>query len=485
MPISNQGERADGWSPHSWRLKSVHAQKIEYPDNDALEKVCHNLEGLPPLVSAAQIEEARDLFAAAARGERFIVQGGDCAESFEDVKNEIIESKVLLLLQQKNLIESKLLMPVTGVGRIAGQYAKPRSAPMETLADNTIVPAFRGHIVNGTGIHNRNPDPGRLLQGYFYSAVTLNAISNIESPTSSAPTTQPGTPSSSSSSRRDLICEPKLCAKEIITSHEALLLPYESSLTRGRYCTSGSFLWVGERTRQLDGAHVEFLRGLRNPIGIKLSSKTSPVDLIALLNKLSPDGADSPGKLTLITRLGASNVKSALPPLIKAVQSTRHQPLWMSDPCHGNTATAGKDKVKTRCATTMLDEAQQTYAVHRSLGSRLGGLHLEQTGEGVAECVEHISLGTGDLSLGVNYRTLCDPRLSREQALLFVERFAEYVQALELEKNVHDATEARDEHRDKESIGQGLPTGTSPFVDDHMEELAAFAWQPPLLATMA
>ena len=431
-----QDGRADGWSPHSWRLKPVHAQKVEYSDNDALDQVCHKLDGLPPLVSATQIEEARNLFAAAASGERFIVQGGDCAESFEDVKIGIIESKISLLLEQANLIESKWLLPVTCVGRIAGQYAKPRSAAMEVLADNTIVPAFRGHNINGTEIRERSPDPNRLLQGYFYSATTLNAIAIIGSQISSAQTTREGTPTSDSSIQTDLNSNGNSSAAGILTSHEALLLPYESALTHDRYCTSGAFLWVGERTRQLDGAHVEFLRGIRNPVGIKLSPKTSPADLVAILDTLSPGSDAPPGKITLITRLGASNVKYALPPLIKAVQATRHQPLWMCDPCHGNTATVGREKIKTRYAMTMLDEAQQTYAVHRSLGSRLGGLHLEQTGESVVECVEHIAFGTSNLSLGVNYRTLCDPRLSREQALLFVERFTEYMLAFESERNI-------------------------------------------------
>ncbi|KAI4176404.1 MAG: hypothetical protein LQ343_001144 [Gyalolechia ehrenbergii] len=480
-------QKSDGWSPQSWRLKTVHAQEIEYRDQTALDKVCRNLEGLPPLVSPAKIEEARELFAGAAKGERFIVQGGDCAESFQDVKLDIINSKTSLLLEQADIIESKLLLPVTCVGRIAGQYAKPRSNPTEILADRTTVSTFRGHNINGTGVDERNPDPDRLLQGYFYSAVTLNTISVIGSQNNSAETTRPATPASELSTRKDYFAKPTFYPKGILTSHEALLLPYESSLTRGRYCTSGAFLWVGERTRQLDGAHVEFLRGLRNPIGVKLSSKTSPAELIALLDILSPDRVEEAGKLTLITRLGASNVKSALPPLIKAVQASGHQPVWISDPCHRNTATAGKEKMKTRCAMTMLDEAQQTYTVHRSLGSRLGGLHLEQTGESVVECVEHIAMGTGDLSLGVNYRTLCDPRLSREQALLFVERFTDYVRGSQVEETMHKVIEQEDtEHLSEEARNRRLSVSAEfPFVEDHPEELAAFAYQPPLLATLA
>ncbi|KAL8687987.1 MAG: hypothetical protein Q9218_005991 [Villophora microphyllina] len=491
---SMHDDKPDGWSPRSWQSKPVQ-QGVDYRDKNALEKVCRNLEAMPPLVSPAQIEEAREAFASAAKGERFIIQGGDCAESFEDVRLDIINSKTSLLLEQADFIESKLMLPVTCVGRIAGQYAKPRSNPKETLSDGSTVNAFRGHIINGTELDQRSPDPNRLLHGYFYSAVTLNAISVIESQNNSAEATRPATPVNGSLAREDSIAKPTFAPREILTSHEALLLPYDSSLTRGRYCTSAAFLWVGERTRQLNGAHVEFLRGIRNPIGIKLSAKASPNEVVALLDALSPiAGSSEPGKFTLITRLGASNVQSALPALINAVQASGHQPLWMSDPCHGNTAIAGAEKIKTRCATTMLDEALQTWDVHRAHGSYLGGLHLEQTGEGVIECVEHIAVGTGDLSLGVNYRTLCDPRLSREQALLFVERFAEYVHEAGLgerahgeiveEKIVEKTVELLNE---KQAAIESVVVLDDEFVADHPEELAAFAYQPalPLLPLVA
>ena len=422
----------DDWHPQSWRLKTTNAQEVEYHDRKALEKVCCDLEALPPLVGPAQIERARELFAKAARGERFIMQGGDCAESFEDVRLDIIESKASLLARQASLIESNLLVPVTCVGRIAGQYAKPRSNTTETLADGTIVPAFRGHNVNGIGLDQRNPDPKRLLLGYLYSAATLNTLSVIGSQETSAESTRVASPVGSLSGRGS---PSNPSSRDIFTSHEALLLPYESSLTRGRYCTSAAFLWVGERTRQLDGAHIEFLRGLRNPIGIKISAKTAPTELVALLDRLCPSKSSDPGHITLITRLGAQHVHSALPALIEAVQRSGHRPVWICDPCHGNTVTTKEHSIKTRCAVTMLDEAQQTYAVHRSLGSRLDGLHIEQTGESVSECVEHVAVGTGSLSLGVNYRTLCDPRLSQEQAVLFVERFTDFVQDFKLEKD--------------------------------------------------
>ncbi|KAL8736862.1 MAG: hypothetical protein Q9181_002253 [Wetmoreana brouardii] len=475
----------DYWSPQSWRSKAIYAQGVEYHDKSALDKVCRNLEGLPPLVSPAQIEEARERFAGAARGERFIMQGGDCAESFEDVQLDIINSKTSLLAEQAGLIESKLLLSITCVGRIAGQYAKPRSNPTETLANGTTVLAFRGHNINGSGLDQRRPDPDRLLYGYFYSAVTLNTVSVFGSPSNSAQITPTASSAVDLSIGKNSLAEPICHPIAILTSHEALLLPYESSLTRGRYCTSAAFLWVGERTRQIDGAHVEFLRGLRNPIGVKLSSKVSASELVALLDRLCPDNTGEPGRITLITRLGASNVKTALPPLVKAVQASGHQPLWMSDPCHGNTVTAEEGSIKTRCAMTILQEAQQTYAIHRSCGSRLGGLHLEQTGESVTECVEHIALGTGDLSLGVNYRTLCDPRLSREQAILLVERFTDYVRKFDLEQEPRELVERKVEHCSEQEKVNSLSVGEVPFVEDHPEELAAFAYQPLLLPGVA
>ncbi|KAL8860186.1 MAG: hypothetical protein Q9178_003450 [Gyalolechia marmorata] len=384
---------ADHWSSQSWQSKAINAQTVDYRDKSALDKVCRSLQQLPPIVSPAQIEEPRGLFASAAKGERFILQVGDCAESFEDVQLDITNSKTSLLAEQADIIKSRLVLPVTCVGRIAGQYAKPRS-------------------------------------------------------------------------------NPRFC---FLTS----------SLIRGRHCLSAAFHWVGERIRQLDGAHVEFLRGLRNPIGIKLSSEASPEELVAFLNRLCPDKTGENGRFTLITRLGALNVEAALPPLIKAVQASGHQPVWMCDPCHGNTFTTADGKIKTRCAMTIRQEAQQTYAVHRRSGSRLGGLHIEQTGKSVTECVEHIDAWTGQLSLGVNYRTLCDPRLSREQAILLVARFADDAKVFDLERNTHMAFEQGDELCGEKEIVDDTAVVDMPFVDDHPQELAAFAYQPPLMAGMA
>ncbi len=476
-------EKINDWSPQSWQSKSINAQGVDYLDKKHLEKVCHKLKELPPLVGPAKIEEARKAFAKAAKGERFIIQGGDCAESFDDVRLGIINSKASLLTQQAKLIETKLMLPVTCVGRIAGQYAKPRSKDTETLADGTTVMAFRGHNVNGIGLDERSPNPERLLHGYFHSAATLNTLSIIENQNDSAASTCQPSPATSLSASSIPSAKSDGSPEVIFTSHEALLLPYESSLTHGEYCTSAAFLWVGERTRQIDGAHVEFLRGLRNPVGVKLSAQASPLELVALLDVLCPNKSADPGRVTLITRLGAQNVAFALPQLIKAVQASGHLPVWMCDPCHGNTITTKVDKIKTRYATTMLDELEQSYTIHCNLGSHLGGLHLEQTGESVLECVEHVAVGRGELSLGVNYRTLCDPRLSQEQAMLFIEKFTDFVKGSGVDQKHHVVEEkTTDSCKDKENMNQvekKLSIGSEKELMDRLpfyaKELVVFA----------
>jgi 3-deoxy-7-phosphoheptulonate synthase len=422
MALENVGAlEADGWSPDSWRSKPIHAQAVHYEDEDVLIDTCRTLRTLPPLVSITQINVARAQFAKAARGEAFILQGGDCAESFEDVQMDIIGSKVSLLTEQASILQSSLGLRVATVGRIAGQYAKPRSSPFETLEDGTKIHAFRGHNVNGVALAERTPDPMRLLLGYFHSATTLNAVSILQKPNSltmSSASTAQGNSATNSKSGTGFT--------PLFTSHEALHLPYETSMTRGRYNTSASFLWLGERTRQLVGAHVEYMRGLENPIGVKLGPTISPAELVTLLDKLCSNKDASIGRVTLITRLGVANVENVLPALIKAVQDSGHRPVWMTDPCHGNTITY--NGIKTRSTATMLEEIKLSYTIHSELDSRLGGLHLEQTGESVEECVEGVMVGPGALRFGVNYRTLCDPRLSREQAIWLVAEFAKHVQ---------------------------------------------------------
>ncbi|KAI9803145.1 MAG: hypothetical protein M1833_001216 [Piccolia ochrophora] len=401
-PQKNPG---NGWTPQSWTSKPA-AQAVEYPDPLALEHACATLRTLPPLVSPLQIELAREQLRSVACGKAFIIQGGDCAESFHDLQYDLIRAKVELLSKQAHILASALSLPVIQIGRIAGQYAKPRSCPYEILPNGTKIVAFRGHNVNSEKIEERAPDPQRLLSGYFHSSATLNTIGQIR---------QEGTKT------------PEMMltqSAQFHTSHEALHMPYESALTQGCYNTSASFIWLGERTRQLNGAHVEYTRGLRNPIGIKVGPTAEPSDIVALLDVLSPNRSDI-GHVTLITRLGAQNVDATLPWLIRAVQASGHTPVWMCDPCHGNTV-AGADGIKTRSVETMLEEVRRTWSTHRSMGSWLGGLHLEQTGENVGECVSGDGTVDGMTRQG-EYTSLCDPRLSAAQALRFVGKVSECI----------------------------------------------------------
>ncbi|KAF7128354.1 hypothetical protein CNMCM5793_003084 [Aspergillus hiratsukae] len=416
---------SDTWTPQSWRKRPAIAQDIEYKEPLALEDVLRTVGSLPPLVSTVKIELARQHFAAAARGEAFVLQGGDCAESFQDVRPLIVQQKVQLLHEQSRLISGGLGLPVVTVGRIAGQYAKPRSSPFETLPDGSKVYSFRGENVNGFHLDERTPDPNRLLQAYFHSRATLDlmkAYPSLPTPPSGDPIASPG---------RDLFRTnslDELGQGAIFTSHEALHLPYESAVTHGRYNTSATFVWIGERTRQLNGPHIEYIRGIRNPIGIKVGPNMRPQELVDLLDLIlrPQDGQDTQdGRVTLITRLGVDQVETVLPPLIHAVRKAGHKPVWMCDPCHGNTKVTPSG-IKTRCVETMVQEVIRTFETHRANGSFMGGLHLEQTGEFVTECVDAWdTYCEGDLT--TNYRSLCDPRLSYIQALTVVRSFLDHV----------------------------------------------------------
>ncbi|KAJ0426737.1 hypothetical protein BJY00DRAFT_320391 [Aspergillus carlsbadensis] len=387
------------WTLDSWRNKPA-AQAVEYEDPDIVQTVCDTLKHLPPLVSPEEVEAARHDFYNAAVGKAFIIQGGDCAESFLDVRHDVIRRKVELLHEQSRILEAAFNKPVLRVGRIAGQFAKPRSNPLETLPSGEVVHAFRGHIINSEDENDRAPDPTRLLAGYFHSAVAHNTLRQLQ-----------------------------VSGPPVFTSHEALHLPYESSLSREDYNLSATTIWLGERTRQLDGAHVEYARGLRNPLGVKIGPSTIPEEIVALLDVLSPDRSP-PGKITLITRLGHKRVRSVLPTLIRAVQLSGHVPVWMSDPCHGNTFTTA-DGHKTRRVSEMLHELKESYAVHRELGSHLGGIHLEQTGDAVTECLDEVHVTDPD-DLAEGYTSLCDPRLSVDQALDVVREFADFVRGYKL-----------------------------------------------------
>ncbi|KAA8652881.1 hypothetical protein EYZ11_003143 [Aspergillus tanneri] len=418
-------DSSDTWTPQSWQKRQAIAQDIEYKDPLALEEVLNTVASLPPLVSTVKIELGRQHFAAAARGEAFILQGGDCAENFQDVRPLVVKKKVRLLHEQSRLIRDALGLPVVTVGRIAGQYAKPRSCPFETLADGSRVYSFRGENINGFHSEERTPDPNRLLQAYFHSRATLDlmrACPSLPTPPSCDPVVSP---------EKDLFPTDtlqELGQGAIFTSHEALHLPYESAVTHGRYNTSATFLWIGERTRQQNGQHIEYIRGIRNPIGIKVGPTMRPEELVDLLDLIlrHQNGQDTQdGRVTLITRLGADQVETLLPPLIQAVRKAGHRPVWMCDPCHGNTKTTPSG-IKTRCVETVVREVIQTFEVHRANGSFMGGLHLEQTGEFVIECVDAWDTYC-ELDLTTSYRSLCDPRLSYVQALTVVRSFLDHV----------------------------------------------------------
>ncbi|KAK0653590.1 putative phospho-2-dehydro-3-deoxyheptonate aldolase [Lasiodiplodia hormozganensis] len=377
------------WSPDSWQSKPI-SQEIEYADQGALDSVCAQLRTMRPLIAPARIEALRRKLAEVANGRAFVMQGGDCAESFDDVRGDIIAGKRALLSQQSQALQLALGKPVVEIGRMAGQFAKPRSAAFEVLADGRQVPPFKGDNINSRDTTARMPDPRRLLVGHHLAATTLAFLELLDGQSS---------------------------GQTMHTSHEALNLHLESAVTHGHYNTAADFLWIGERTRRLDGAHVEYCRGLRNPVGVKLGPGTDAGELVRLLAILDP--TTSPGRVTLITRLGAVQVERVLPRLIAAVKASGHVPVWMCDPCHGNTFSTA-DGVKTRMVESVAAEVRKTFEVHARCGSHLGGLHLEQTGEEVTECVERAQALNDAVSFP-HYRSLCDPRLSPGQAMKVVQ----------------------------------------------------------------
>ncbi|KAK4141748.1 class II DAHP synthetase [Dichotomopilus funicola] len=409
------------WSPTSWQSSPTHAQQVLYPPHThpLLAITLARLADLPPLVNPSTIDTVRSNHAAAARGEAFLLVGGDCAESFDDTTDAIVGLKMDLLNRQAEVLERALgeKVPVHVTARLAGQYSKPRSQLMETLVDGRTVHAFRGHNVNGASAEDREPDPRKLLHGWWHALAVLHKLSS------------------------SLMNTDKKQRKPIYTAHEALHLPLETALTTPttRYNTSAAFLWIGERTRQLDGAHLEYARGLRNPVGVKIGPTTTPEEVIAVLTLLSgpldsKEGEErgEEGKVTLIPRLGVDKASIVLPPILRAIQASGlPAPVWMCDPCHGNTfaVDTGPENngavVKTRCPTTMLREVEQVIEVLGEFGVQLGGLHLEQTGEDVVECVDKGVLFLSSSSSSERYKSLCDPRLSGSQALEFVEKVAE------------------------------------------------------------
>ena len=434
-------ERA--WSPASWRERPA-AQMPDYPEMAALEAMEARLAGRPPLVFAGEARRLEAALARAEAGEAFLLQGGDCAESFTEFHANLIRDTFRTLLQMAVVLTFGAGLPVVKLGRMAGQFAKPRSSATETR-DGVSLPSYRGDIVNDAAFTAaaRTPDPARMMEAYHQSAITLNLLrafaqggfadlSRVHDWNRSFVAQSAAGERYAALSRRideslgfmsacglTGAAVPQIRETEFYTSHEALLLPYEQALTRtdsltGRaYACSAHLLWIGERTRQPDGAHVEFLRGVGNPIGLKCGPTMTPDELLALIDRLNPDNL--PGRLTLITRMGAEKVEAVLPRLIRAVRAEGRRVLWCCDPMHGNTHTAAGG-YKTRDFARILAELRRFFAVHRAEGTHGGGVHVEMTGKDVTECTGGAQ-AIGEDDLARRYDTSCDPRLNAEQAL--------------------------------------------------------------------
>jgi 3-deoxy-7-phosphoheptulonate synthase len=434
---------AERWTPDSWRNKPI-VQVPDYPDAGALADVEKQLASFPPLVFAGEARSLKKALARVASGDAFLLQGGDCAESFAEHGANNIRDFFRMFLQMSVVLTYAAASPVVKVGRIAGQFAKPRSSPMEKR-DGVELPSYRGDIINDIAFtpEARIPNPHRQLQAYRQAAATLNLLRAFASGgyanLGSVREWMLGFVKDSPQSRRyveltdrisealafmqacglDLERHPELKTTDFYTSHEALLLGFEQAMTRvdstsgDWYDTSGHMLWIGDRTRQLDHAHVEFCRGVKNPLGLKCGPSSKPDDLIKLIDILNPD--NEPGRLTLIARFGADKVGDHLPALVRAVQREGRSVIWSCDPMHGNTITSASG-YKTRPFDLILKEVKNFFAVHAAEGTYAGGVHLEMTGQNVTECTGG-ARAISDADLNDRYHTVCDPRLNAEQAI--------------------------------------------------------------------
>ncbi|KAG0040484.1 hypothetical protein BGZ82_002200 [Podila clonocystis] len=452
---------AKDWTPTSWQSKPI-KQDVDYPDQAHLAKVLEKIGRLPPMVAPGEIHRLRQQLADVAQGKAFLLQGGDCAELFDYCSQSPIEAKLKVLLQMSLVLVWGARMPVVRIARMAGQYAKPRSKPTEMHEGKEIL-SYRGDNVNGYDPADRIPDPERLLGAYFHSAATLNYVRSIlgegfadlHHPSNwnlhhvkSATLRQEyqsivdrltdaldfmKTIGADPNSNNSHATPSTLNTVDIFASHEGLLLEYEQALTRlmmdptnssqKKYYNVGThFIWIGDRTRQLDGAHVEYFRGIENPIGVKCGPSMKPDELVDLLNILDAD--KRPGKITLITRYGVDQVDKYLPGHIKAVQESGHVVVWACDPMHGNTKQSVSG-VKTRHLVDITRELSQAIRIHKQFGSHLGGVHFELTGDRVTECVGG-SMELLDEELLERYETHCDPRLNYEQALDMAFLIAKY-----------------------------------------------------------
>lgn len=431
------------WMPDSWRSFPV-KQIPSYPDQAALKTVEDRLSSYPPLVFAGEVRTLRNHLAQAATGQTFVLQGGACAESFGEFKANIVRDTFRVLLQMAVVLTFGAKVPVVKIGRMAGQFAKPRSSDTETVNGVTL-PSYRGDIINGSDFtpESRIPDPARMETGYFQSTGIQNLLrafshggyANLHqvhrwnlgfverSPLSNRYRVMAErigeTLAFMQACGLNAASAPQIDETEFYTSHEALLLPYEQALTRidstsGEwYDCSAHFVWIGDRTRRPDGAHVEFLRGVRNPIGIKVGPTTSVEDIKKLAEILNPK--NEAGRITLISRMGADKITEKLPPLMRAVKATGQTVTWLTDPMHGNT-TSTQQKIKTRSFDSIVKEVKGFFAVCAAENVPAGGVHLEMTGQNVTECVGGAHCLTEE-DLGNRYETFCDPRLNAEQSL--------------------------------------------------------------------
>jgi 3-deoxy-7-phosphoheptulonate synthase len=443
------------WTPDSWRARPIR-QMPAYPDTAQLEAVERKLAKYPPLVFAGEARRLKAALAGAAEGKGFVLLGGDCAEGFADFTANILRDTFRVLLQMAVVLTFGASVPVVKMGRMAGQFAKPRSSDTETRGGVTL-PSYRGDIINGSDFAERArvPDPARMELGYFQAASKLNLLRAFASGgyadlhevhrwnlgfVERSPLA--GRYRDLSQRIDETLAFMAACGMssettrdmretDFYVAHEALLLPYEQALTRidsttgDWYGCSAHFLWIGDRTRQPDGAHVEFLRGVKNPVGVKAGPSLSADDLMRLLDTLNP--ADEPGRVTLISRMGADKVAAKLPPLIRAVQRAGRKVVWLCDPMHGNT-TDTADGRKTRSFNAILSEVRDFFDIHAAEGTWGGGVHVEMTGQNVTECVGGAHRLT-EADLGARYETFCDPRLNAEQSLELAFLIAEELKA--------------------------------------------------------
>jgi len=423
----------------NWRTLPI-KQQPQWDDVDAVAAASAEIATMPPLVFAGEVDQLREKLARAAAGEAFLLQGGDCAETFAGATVDKIRDRIKTVLQMAVVLTYGASMPVIKMGRMAGQFAKPRSSDSETRGDVTL-PAYRGDIVNGYDFTegSRRADPQRLLRGYHTAASTINIIRAFTqggfADLRQVHSWNQGFAQNPANQRYERLATEidraikfmaaagadfdELKRVEFYTGHEGLLMDYERPMTRidSRtdlpYNTSAHFLWIGERTRDLDGAHVDYFSRIRNPIGVKLGPTTTPETALALIDKLDPER--EPGRLTFITRMGAGKIREALPPLLQAVKDAGATPLWVTDPMHGNGITTPTG-YKTRRFDDVVDEVRGFFDAHREVGTFPGGIHVELTGDDVTECLggsEHIDEDT----LATRYESLCDPRLNHMQSL--------------------------------------------------------------------